>query len=85
MKLDLFIAKDQYLLRMDRLAQRVHACVPAEGFYGVIKPGERERRYEANDRRIGVPYKAKELEELQKEAAKAGLPASDQKLARERP
>ena len=74
MKPDLFISKDEYLARMDRLAQRVHGCALAEGFSEVIMPGERERRFEAKYRRIGVPYGIKELAELQKEAAKAGLP-----------
>ena len=73
-KPDLFIPKDEYLARMDKLAQRVHACALAEGFSEVIMPGERERRFEAKYRRIGVPYNVKELAELQKEAAKAGLP-----------
>jgi LDH2 family malate/lactate/ureidoglycolate dehydrogenase len=74
MKPDLFISKEEYLLRMDKLAQRVHGCALAEGFNEVIMPGERERRFEAKYRRIGVPYNVKELAELQKEAAKAGLP-----------
>ena len=74
MKPDLFISKEEYFLRMDKLAQRVHGCALAEGFSEVIMPGERERRFEAKYRRIGVPYNVKELAELQKEAAKAGLP-----------
>jgi LDH2 family malate/lactate/ureidoglycolate dehydrogenase len=84
MKPDLFIAKDEYTARMDKLAQRVHGCKTAEGFSEVIMPGERERRFEAKYRRIGVPYNAKELAELQKEAARAGLPplpVSDSPLA----
>jgi LDH2 family malate/lactate/ureidoglycolate dehydrogenase len=74
MKPDLFVSKDEYLKRMDRLAQRVHGCARAEGFSEVIMPGERERRFEAKYRRAGVPYHAKEVAELQKEAARAGLP-----------
>ncbi|MGA2568843.1 MAG: Ldh family oxidoreductase, partial [Pseudolabrys sp.] len=84
MRPDLFVSKDEYLARMDKLAQRVHRCALAEGFSEVIMPGERERRFEAKYRRIGVPYNAKELAELQKEAAKAGLrplPVSDAPLA----
>jgi LDH2 family malate/lactate/ureidoglycolate dehydrogenase len=84
MKPDLFISKDEYLQRMDKLAQRVHGSPLAEGFSEVIMPGERERRFEAKYRRIGVPYHAKELAELQKEAAKASLPplpVSDTPLA----
>jgi LDH2 family malate/lactate/ureidoglycolate dehydrogenase len=68
--------------------QRVHACAPAEGFSEVIMPGERERRYEARHRRIGLPYNAKDLAELQKEAARAGLPplpVADQPLAPDMP
>jgi len=74
MKPDLFVSREEYLRRMDLLAQRVHDCERAEGFDEVIMPGERERRFEAKYRRSGVPYGVKELTELQKEAAKAGLP-----------
>lgn len=86
MKPDLFVSRDEYLRRMDKLAQRVHGCALAEGFDEVLMPGERERRFEAKYRRIGVPYNAKELAELQKEAARAGLPpmpVSDTPLASE--
>ena len=75
MKPDLFVPKDQYLKRMDTLVQRVHAQPPAEGFGEVIMPGETERRLEAARRRTGLPYHAKEIAALQKEAANAGLPA----------
>lgn len=74
MKPDLFVSRDEYLRRMDVLAQRVHGCPRAEGFDEVIMPGERERRFEEKYRRIGVPYGPKELAGLQNEAAKAGLP-----------
>jgi len=75
MKPDLFISKDEYLKRMDMLVQRVHAVPTAEGFDEVIMPGETERRLEASRRRTGLPYHAKEIAALQKEAATAGLPA----------
>ena len=75
MKPDLFISKDEYLKRMDTLVQRVHAVPTAEGFDEVIMPGETERRLEASRRRTGLPYHAKEIAALQKEAAAAGLPA----------
>ncbi len=84
MKTDLFVTQDEYLRRMDRLVQRVHACPTAEGFPEVIMPGERERRYEAKHRRTGVPYAAKEVAALQQEADRAGLPhlpVSDAPLA----
>ena len=74
MKPDLFVSKDEYLRRMDMLAQRVHGCRRAEGFDEILMPGERERRLEAEYRRRGVPYNVKELDALQAEAAKAGLP-----------
>jgi LDH2 family malate/lactate/ureidoglycolate dehydrogenase len=74
MKPDLFVSRDEYLDRMDTLAQRVHACPTAEGFDEVIMPGERERRLEAKHRRTGVPFHAKEVAVLQDAAAKAGLP-----------
>lgn len=75
MKPDLFISKDEYLKRMDTLVQRVHAELTAESFNEVIMPGESERRLEASRRRTGLPYHAKEIATLQKEAATAGLPA----------
>src|SRR5471032_567050 len=74
MKPDLFVPKDEYFKRMDKLVQRVHAQPPAEGFDEVIMPGETERRLEASRRRTGLPYHAKEIVALQKEAATAGLP-----------
>jgi LDH2 family malate/lactate/ureidoglycolate dehydrogenase len=74
MKPDLFVPRDEYGRRMDTLVQRVHACPTAEGFDEVIMPGERERRLEANHRRTGVPFHAKEVAMLQEAAAKAGLP-----------
>jgi LDH2 family malate/lactate/ureidoglycolate dehydrogenase len=74
MKPDLFVSRDEYLRRMDTLAQRVHACPTAEGFDEVIMPGERERRLEAKHRRTGVPFHAKEVAALQEAAAKAELP-----------
>lgn len=74
MKPDLFVSRDEYLRRMDTLAQRVHACPTAEGFDEVIMPGERERRLEAEHRRTGVPFHAKEVAALQEAAAKANLP-----------
>src|SRR6202790_1737589 len=74
MKPDLFIPRDEYFGRMDTLVQRVHACPTAEGFDEGIMPGERERRLEANHRRTGVPFHAKEVALLQEAAAKAGLP-----------
>jgi LDH2 family malate/lactate/ureidoglycolate dehydrogenase len=74
MKPDLFVSRDEYLGRMDTLAQRVHANPTAEGFDEVIMPGERERRLEKKYRHIGVPFHAKEIAALQEAAAKAGLP-----------
>jgi len=86
MKPDLFVSRDEYLRRMDKLVQRVHGCARAEGFDEILMPGERERQFEAKYRRIGVPFNAKELAELQHEAARAGLPplpVSTQPLASE--
>jgi LDH2 family malate/lactate/ureidoglycolate dehydrogenase len=74
MKPDLFVSKDEYLARMDKLARNVHGCRRAEGFDEILMPGERERRLEAEYRRVGVPYDAKELADLQVEAARANLP-----------
>ena len=74
MKPDLFVSRDEYLGRMDTLAQRVHANPTAEGFDEVIMPGERERRLEKKYRHIGVPFHAKEIAALQEAAAKANLP-----------
>ncbi len=74
MKPDLFVSRAEYETRMDRLVQRVHANKTAEGFDEVIMPGERERRSEEKLRRSGVPYHAKEVAAMQKEAERAGLP-----------
>jgi LDH2 family malate/lactate/ureidoglycolate dehydrogenase len=74
MKPDLFVSRDDYLGRMDKMVQRVHACPTAEGFDEVIMPGERERRLEAKHRRTGVPFHAKEMAAMQEAAVKAGLP-----------
>ena len=74
MRPDLFVSRDEYLNRMDTLVQRVHACPRAEGFDEVIMPGERDRRLEAQDRRSGVPFHAKETAALQQAAESCGLP-----------
>ncbi len=74
MKPDLVVSRDEYLARMDKLARTVHATPTAEGFSEVIIPGERERRLEAQFSRTGLPFNIKEVEALQAEAAKAGLP-----------
>jgi LDH2 family malate/lactate/ureidoglycolate dehydrogenase len=74
MKPDLFVSKDEYLTRMDKLAQHVHGSRRAGGFDEVLMPGEQERRLEAKYRGGGVPYNVKELTELQAEAARVGLP-----------
>jgi LDH2 family malate/lactate/ureidoglycolate dehydrogenase len=74
MKPDLFVSRDEYFGRMDTLVQRVRACPTAEGFDEVIMPGERERRLEANHRRTGVPFHAKEVTMMQQAAANASLP-----------
>jgi LDH2 family malate/lactate/ureidoglycolate dehydrogenase len=74
MKPDLFVSRDDYSKRMDTLVQRVHANPVAEGFDEVIMPGERERRLEADHRRTGVPFHAKEVAAMQEAAAKAGVP-----------
>ena len=73
MKPDLFVSRDEYLDRMDRLVRRVHACPTAEGFDEVIMPGEREQRLEAGHRRTGVPFHAKEMAALQEAASRCGL------------
>jgi LDH2 family malate/lactate/ureidoglycolate dehydrogenase len=75
MKPDLFVSRDEYSKRMDKLVQRVHANPTAEGFDEVIMPGERERRLEADHRRTGVPFHAKEVGAMQEAAAKAGVPS----------
>ncbi|HZP75948.1 MAG TPA: Ldh family oxidoreductase [Pseudolabrys sp.] len=74
MRPDIHMPHDQYRQRMDKLTRSVHACPTAEGFSEVIMPGERERRLEAKHRRTGLPYNVKEVDALQAEAAKAGLP-----------
>jgi LDH2 family malate/lactate/ureidoglycolate dehydrogenase len=84
MKPDLFVPRAQYLERMDALVQRVHGCPTADGFAAVLMPGERERRFEARHRRTGVPYAAKEVAALQREAERLGLAplaVSDRPLA----
>jgi LDH2 family malate/lactate/ureidoglycolate dehydrogenase len=74
MKPDLFVGREEYEKRMDRLVQRVHANPAAEGFHEVIMPGERERRLEAKHRRSGVPFHSKEVTAMQAEADRAGVP-----------
>jgi len=74
MKPDLFVSRDEYRARMDRLVTRVHANPPAEGFTEVVMPGEIESRLEAERRKSGVPYGPKEFAALTAEAEKAGLP-----------
>jgi LDH2 family malate/lactate/ureidoglycolate dehydrogenase len=75
MKADLFVSQEEYRARMDMLVRRVRECPKAEGFAEILIPGEPETRHEQERRRGGIPYSASEVDALQQEAAKAGVPA----------
>ena len=74
MKADLFISQSDYRARMETLVRRVRECPKAEGFSEILLPGEPETRHEEERRRGGIPYSASEIDVLQQEAAKAGVP-----------
>jgi LDH2 family malate/lactate/ureidoglycolate dehydrogenase len=73
MKPDLFVPLAEYQARMEALIARVRACPPAEGFTEVLIAGEPELRHEAERRRRGIPYSRREIDDLQREAARVGL------------
>jgi LDH2 family malate/lactate/ureidoglycolate dehydrogenase len=75
MKADLFVSQEEYRARMDTLVRRVRESPKAEGFTEILIPGEPETRHEQERRRGGIPYSASEVDALQQEAAKAGVPA----------
>jgi LDH2 family malate/lactate/ureidoglycolate dehydrogenase len=84
MKPDLFVPLAEYRARMDALIARVRTCAPAEGFAEVLIAGEPELRHEAERRRHGIPYGRSEIDDLQREAARASVPplaVSDRPLA----
>jgi LDH2 family malate/lactate/ureidoglycolate dehydrogenase len=74
MRPDLFVPLDEYRARMDRLVERVKSCPPAEGFAEVLMPGEPELRCAAERRRRGIPLSRGEVDALDAEAAKSGVP-----------
>jgi LDH2 family malate/lactate/ureidoglycolate dehydrogenase len=74
MKPDLFLSQEDYRARMDTLVQRVKDTPKAEGFDEILMPGEIEARLEAERRESGIPYNVIEVENLQREAEKAGTP-----------
>jgi LDH2 family malate/lactate/ureidoglycolate dehydrogenase len=74
MKADLFVSQAEYRMRMETLTQRVRNCPRAEGFGEILLPGEPETRHETERRRNGIPYSASEIDALQQEAGRAGVP-----------
>jgi LDH2 family malate/lactate/ureidoglycolate dehydrogenase len=71
---DLFVSQAEYRTRMETLTQRVRGCAKADGFSEILLPGEPETRHEAERRRAGIPYGGAEIEALQQEARRAGVP-----------
>jgi LDH2 family malate/lactate/ureidoglycolate dehydrogenase len=74
LKPDLFVSQNEYLARMETLVRRVREAPKADGFTEILLPGEPETRHEHHRRRSGIPYSASEVDALQQEAAKAGVP-----------
>ena len=73
MKPDLFVSEPDYRARIDTLIDRMKASPLAEGFSEVLVPGEPEDRHEAQRRRAGIPYAAREVQALQDEGKRAGI------------
>ena len=68
-----FLPYDEFLLRVDRLIDQIHANPPRSGFDRVRVPGERKARFESEYRSRGVPVHADLLERLQALSSDLGL------------
>ena len=73
LKPDLFVTREELRARMRTLTERVHAATPADGFKEVLMPGDPEARTEKLRLAQGIPYGVNEINDVQKEAERAGL------------
>jgi LDH2 family malate/lactate/ureidoglycolate dehydrogenase len=74
MKSDLFVSEAEYRSRIETLARRMRNCSQAIGYSEIMLPGEPEARHEQERRTHGIPYHINEINALQAEAAKVGVP-----------
>ena len=74
LKPDIFVSRDELKARMHTLTSRVRGAAPADGFKEVLMPGDPEARLEKARLTSGIPYGVNEVDDVQKEAARAGLP-----------
>ncbi len=74
LKPDLFVSRDELKARMHTLTSRIHSATPAAGVKEVLMPGDPEARLEKARLVSGIPYGVNEVDDVQKEAVRAGLP-----------
>ncbi len=70
-----FAAPDSYRAVAEACLADMRACPPTPGFSQVEVPGERERRLEAENRRLGIPLSPATLGLLRQTAAGLGVDA----------
>lgn len=63
-RVDAFVAREQYYAEVDGLAASLKSCPPAVGFTEVLLPGEPERRTEARRREQGIEIDAETWHQL---------------------
>lgn len=72
-----FIDVEEFLDRVDALAEHVHSSPTREGVEDVLVPGELEARTTAQRRREGIPYPRRVYERLMELADNAGVAVPD--------
>ena len=76
-KPDLFMPREEVTHRMDTFVRRVKACPTAEGFDGILMPGEPETRTRDQRLRGGLPITTDVVTALKAEAEAFNLPFPD--------
>ena len=74
LRVDLFLAREDFENRMQTLRERVKKQPRAEGFQEILMPGEPEARNEDKRRVQGLPLTAAVLAALREEGERAGVP-----------
>jgi len=74
MRIDAFIAKDEFKRQIDDYIRTLRKTRPAPGTKGPLIPGDPEREAEAIRRRDGIPLVGPVVEELRDISRQTGIP-----------
>jgi LDH2 family malate/lactate/ureidoglycolate dehydrogenase len=75
LRIDTFLANDEFCRRIDELIDLMHACPPALGTERIFVPGEIEHETEQRRRAEGIPINQALQAELAALAAELGVPS----------